>query len=440
MTEDSRKHMLTFKSESVIRHHILQFTTDFAIRSSAQRNHAVPCTQQQIQTFFFCKELLDIPGGITRCRAKLFRGAIEVLMCWSSKFILDIDLSNEATKLTKATTSAWPASTKTSAHISAAWDHITATQSSQVQKSCKAIFHQCSSYFHMFPKIYRIAHRFPRFLLFVFLAFQTRFEVVLASKKKIAPHFGILWHLLHLGARKPGILVKNVEHPKAAGWNHPHPAGPDFGPDFNAFPIPTWWRWSFASRWDWTWFQVSIRLPLNLWIVENVAFMAVWKWATHFTQWSIIYPNDCSRLLVKNKTLLQWQARLGLPISSIPEIGTFNERALYTWKSSASKCLRTGVIYGDFPMVKWEWVQYEASAWSMERLATSRTIFPCLPLVPMVQVGFRTLQPPWIAKAAPHIQIREQLMLQGDGWHRTTFPWPLATQNAAKALHWADFP
>lgn len=99
MTEDSRKHMLTFKSESVIRHHILQFTTDFAIRSSAQRNHAVLCTQQQIQTFFFCKELLDIPGGITRCRAKLFRWAIEVLMCWSSKFILDIDLSNEATKL-----------------------------------------------------------------------------------------------------------------------------------------------------------------------------------------------------------------------------------------------------------------------------------------------------------------------------------------------------
>lgn len=187
MTEDSRKHMLTFKSESVIRHHILQFTTDFAIRSSAQRNHAVLCTQQQIQTFFFCKELLDIPGGITRCRAKLFRGAIEVLMCWSSKFILDINLSNEATKLTKATTSAWPASTKTSAHISAAWDHITATQSSQVQKCCKAIFHQCSSYFHMFPKIYRIAHRFPRFLLFVFLAFQTRFEVVLASKKKSHP-------------------------------------------------------------------------------------------------------------------------------------------------------------------------------------------------------------------------------------------------------------
>ena len=38
----------------------------------------------------------------------------------------------------------------------------------------------------------------------------------------------------------------------------------------------------------------------------------------------------CSQLVVKNKTLLQWQARLGLPIA-LPEIGTFNERALYTW-------------------------------------------------------------------------------------------------------------
>lgn len=223
MTEDSRKHMLTFKSESVIRHHILQFTTDFAIRSSAQRNHAVLCTQQQIQTFFFCKELLDIPGGITRCRAKLFRGAIEVLMCWSSKFILDIDLSNEATKLTKATTSAWPASTKTSAHISAAWDHITATQSSQVQKCCKAIFHQCSSYFHMFPKIYRIAHRFPRFLLFVFLAFQTRFEVVLASKKKNRTPF---WNSLtssSSGGSKTWYFGEECWTPKSC-WMEPSPS------------------------------------------------------------------------------------------------------------------------------------------------------------------------------------------------------------------------
>ena len=60
--------------------------------------------------------------------------------------------------------------------------------------------------------------------------------------------------------------------------------------------------------------------------------------------------------------------------------------------------------------------------------------------MPLFQVGFRTRQPPWIAKAAPQIQIRKQTMLQGDLDIRQLSPDFLATQNAAEALHWADFP
>jgi len=89
----------------------------------------------------------------------------------------------------------------------------------------------------MFPKIYRIAHRFPRFLLFVFLAFQTRFEVVLASKKKSHPILE-LSDIFFLGARKPGILVKNVNTQKLLDGTIPIQPVPISVPISTHFPSP----------------------------------------------------------------------------------------------------------------------------------------------------------------------------------------------------------